>query len=188
MLIQRWTLARREIGGEGAVTGTIPDIYVGMANIHKPEFDETRDREGFRALRARIGRQMGTRDLGASLWEIPPGEAAYPYHYHLAEEELIVVLAGTLRLRTTDGWSTLEEGDIASFPVGEAGGHQVVNGGAETARMLAISTQRPDVVIYPDSGKLGAFERLPQGGGLYKLFRLDDEVDYWRDETPPDRP
>lgn len=24
--------------------------------------------------------------IGASLWELPPGEAAYPYHYHLAEE------------------------------------------------------------------------------------------------------
>ena len=30
--------------------------------------------------------------LGLSLWELPPGEAAYPYHYHLAEEELVFVL------------------------------------------------------------------------------------------------
>jgi hypothetical protein len=53
--------------------------------------------------------------------------------------------------------------------------------------VLAVSTQKPDVVIYPDSGKLGAFERVPEGGGLYKLFRMDDEVDYWEGETPPER-
>jgi uncharacterized cupin superfamily protein len=156
-----------------------------MANIYKPDFDEPRDRDGFRAQRARIGRQVGTRDLGASLWEIPPGEAAYPYHYHLAEEELIVVLSGRLRLRTSEGWTSLDAGDVVAFPAGEEGAHQIANGGAEAARVLSLSTQKPDVVIYPDSGKLGAFERVPEGGGLYKLFRLDDEVDYWEGETPP---
>jgi uncharacterized cupin superfamily protein len=156
-----------------------------MTNIYRPDFDESRDRDGFRALRARLGRQVGTRDLGASLWEIPPGEAAYPYHYHLAEEELIVVLKGRLRLRTPDGWTQLEEGDVVSFRAGEEGGHQLFNDGTDTARVLSVSTQKPDVVIYPDSEKLGAFERIPEGGGLYKLFRLDDEVDYWEGETPP---
>jgi len=158
-----------------------------VANIYEPDFDEARDRDGFRAQRARIGRQVGTRDIGASLWEIPPGEAAYPYHYHLAEEELIVVLKGQLRLRTPEGWTQLAEGDVVSFRTGDEGGHQIVNDGAEPARVLALSTQKSDVVIYPDSGKLGAFERIPEGGGLYKLFRLDDEVDYWDGETPPER-
>jgi uncharacterized cupin superfamily protein len=157
-----------------------------MANIYKPDFDEPRDRDGFRVSRARIGRQLGTRDLGASLWEIPPGEAAYPYHYHLAEEELIVVLSGRLRLRTPDGWASLDEGDVASFPVGEGGAHQLVNDGAEPARVLSLSTQSgSEICVYPDSGKLGAFDDRPDGDGLYKLFMLDDEVDYWEGETPP---
>jgi uncharacterized cupin superfamily protein len=159
-----------------------------MTNIYNPDFDEPRERDGFRVRRARIGRQAGTRDLGASLWEIPPGQAAYPYHWHLAEEELIVVLEGTLRLRAPAGWTRLERGDVVSFPVGEQGGHQVLNDGTAPALMLALSTQRPDVVIYPDSGKLGAFERRPEGGGLYELFKLDDAVDYWEGEEPPEPP
>jgi uncharacterized cupin superfamily protein len=158
-----------------------------MANIYDPEFDELRDRDGFRVRRARLGRQAGTRDLGASLWEIPPGEAAYPYHWHLAEEELLVVIEGSLRLRTPEGWSRLERGDVISFPVGEGGGHQVANDGEETAVMLALSTQRPDIVVYPDSGKIGVFERRPEGGGLYELFRIADAVDYWEGEQPPSR-
>src|SRR4029450_8264851 len=102
-------------------------------NIYKPEFDEPREQDGFRARRARLGRQAGSRDLGASLWEIPPGEAAYPYHWHAGEEEMIVVLAGTLRLRNPDGWRTLGAGELVSFRVGEEGAHQLVNDGPETA-------------------------------------------------------
>lgn len=56
-------------------------------------------------------------------------------------------------------------------------------------RFLAFSTNgEPEIVMYPDSGKLGVFERLPQGGGLYKLFRLEDEVGYWDGEEPPTSP
>lgn len=55
-----------------------------MANIDKPNFDEPREREGFRARRARIGHQLGTERIGISLWELPPGQKAYPYHFHLA--------------------------------------------------------------------------------------------------------
>jgi uncharacterized cupin superfamily protein len=157
-----------------------------VANIHEPKFDEPRDRDGFRARRARIGRQLGTRDLGLSLWEIPPGEAAYPYHYHLAEEELIIVISGRLRLRTPEGSRELAAGDVVSFPVGEEGAHQLVNDDAEPARILSMSTQSgSEICVYPDSGKLGAFDDRPDGNGLYKIFKLEDEVDYWEGETPP---
>ncbi len=37
-----------------------------------------------------------------SLWEVPPGETAYPYHFHLAEEEVLVVLNGAPLLRDPD--------------------------------------------------------------------------------------
>jgi hypothetical protein len=54
-------------------------------------------------------------------------------------------------------------------------------------RFLAFSTSgEPHVVIYPDSGKLGAFERLPAGGGgLQAMFRLGDAVDYYDGERAP---
>ncbi|HTI32775.1 MAG TPA: hypothetical protein VL422_03800 [Miltoncostaea sp.] len=83
-----------------------------LPNIDRPVWDEPRERDGFRARRARIGRRLGTERLGVSLWEVPPGEAAYPYHLHLAEEELIVVLEGSPSLRTPDGWRRLERGDL----------------------------------------------------------------------------
>ena len=157
-----------------------------MANINDPQFDEAREQPGFRCARARLGRQAGSERLGLSLWELPPGEAAYPYHFHYADEELVVVLAGAPSLRTPDGWRELNDGEVVAFPRGDRGGHQLVNRTAEIVRFLSFSTSgEPDIVIYPDSGKLGAFERLPDGGGLRALFRLSDTVDYHDGEQPP---
>jgi uncharacterized cupin superfamily protein len=128
-----------------------------MANLNDPLWDDDRHGEGFTRRRARIGRQLGAERLGLSMFEVEPGQAAYPYHYHLGEEELLVILEGRL-----------------------------VNRGGETVRFLAISTSgMPDVVLYPDSGKLGAFERRPEGGGLYELYRRSDAVDYLDGEKPP---
>ena len=157
-----------------------------MPNLNDPDFDEPRDVEGFRARRARVGRQLGSEKLGASVWEVPAGQAAYPYHFHLAEEELLVVLEGTPSLRTTDGWRELAAGEVVAFPRGEEGGHQIWNRTDSTVRFIAFSTQPgPDIVMYPDSNKLGAFERRPEGGGVYELFRLADAVEYHEGEQPP---
>lgn len=157
-----------------------------MVNINDPLYDEPREHPGFLASRARLGRQAGSERLGLSMWEVPPGEAAYPYHHHLAEEELVLVLHGAPSLRTPDGWRELAEGEVVAFPRGERGAHQLVNRTGETVRFLAFSTSgEPDVVMYPDSGKLGAFERLPDGGGLRAMFRMSDTVDYHDGEQPP---
>jgi uncharacterized cupin superfamily protein len=159
-----------------------------MPNINAPEFDEPREQEGFRARRARLGHQHGSELLGASLWEIDPGEAAYPYHAHLAEEELLVILEGRPSLRTPSGWREVEEGETLWFPRGEDGAHQLVNRTDGLVRFLAFSTQLgPDVVLQPDSGKVGAFERRPRGGGLRLWFHPGDAVGYYDGEAPPSR-
>jgi uncharacterized cupin superfamily protein len=157
-----------------------------VANLNDPDYDEPREQEGFRARRARIGHQLGTERLGVSLWEVPAGQAAYPYHYHLAEEELVLVLEGEPTLRTPEGSRRLREGEICSFPAGERGAHQLVNQTEGTVRLMALSTHGdPDIVIYPDSGKLGVAERLPDGSGLHRFFHLSDAVDYYDGEQPP---
>ena len=138
-------------------------------------------------MRSRLARQAGSERLGLSLWEVPPGEAAYPFHYHYTEEELVVVLQGRPSLRTPDGWRQLEQGEVVAFPRGEAGGHQLVNRTEHTVRFLALSTSGdPDVVVYPDSQKLGAYERRPDGSGLRTMFRIGDAVDYYDGERSPD--
>ena len=157
-----------------------------MVNIEHPQFDEPRDGEGFTCSRARISRQAGAERLGVSLWEVPPGQGAYPYHAHLTEEELVIVLEGRPSLRTPAGWRELEQGDVVSFLRGEQGAHQIVNRTGAPIRFLAFSTNgEPDIVLQLDSGKIGAFERRPAGGGLRVWFRREDEVGYYDGESAP---
>ena len=150
-----------------------------VASIAAPDFDEVREHPGFNCRRARLGRQVGSEKLSMSLWELPAGEAAYPYHFHLAEEEIVVLLEGTPSLRTPEGWRGMEEGEVVSFLVGEDGAHQIVNRTEETVRFLAISNQQPDIVVRPDSRSLSVVERRPEGGGLSQHFSMDDGAGYF---------
>ena len=155
-----------------------------MPNVYRPTFEEGERPEGFRSRRARIGYELGTELIGCSLWQLPAGEAAYPYHFHYADEELVIVLSGRPTLRTPEGTRELEEGEALRFPLGEQGAHQIVNRSEEPVTFLAVSSHgRPDVVVYPDSDKIGVGERLPQGGGLRAFFKRGDRVGYFEGES-----
>jgi uncharacterized cupin superfamily protein len=157
-----------------------------VPNVYRPEFEEGERPEGFRSRRARIGYDLGLELIGCSLWELPAGEAAYPYHFHYADEELVIVLRGRPTLRTPDGERELEEGEALRFALGEEGAHQLINRSDEDATFLAVSSHgRPDVIVYPDADKIGVGERLPRGGGLRAYFRRSDQVGYFDGETPP---
>src|ERR1700710_1420239 len=156
-----------------------------MANIQRPEFEPGERPEGFRSRRARIGYELGTELIGCSLWELPAGEAAYPYHFHYADEELVIVLSGRATLRTPEGVRELEQGKALRFGLGEEGAHQIINRSEEPVTLLAVSSHgRPDVVVYPDSDKIGVGERLPHGGRLRGFFNGRDGVGYFDGESP----
>lgn len=128
-----------------------------MGNVTEPRWEAEQDQGPFRWRRARVGRQAGARELGASVFEVPPGSSTFPLHAHHANEELLVVLAGQPTLRTIDGERTLAEGDVVSFPTGRAGAHRIDNSADSPARVLIVSTMiGPDVVEHVDSEKVYA--------------------------------
>ena len=101
---------------------------------------------------APVGVQAGAQELAANVYELDPGAVGSPLHLHHANEELLLVLAGTLSLRGPDGTQLLPAGAVIAFPRGRAGVHSLVNRSDAPVRYLVVSTtNRPDVVEYPDT-------------------------------------
>ncbi len=114
------------------------------------------DPEGFRSGMWRLGPELGAQQTGASVYELPPGQAVCPYHYEYGEEEWVLVLEGRPSLRTPEGTRQLEPFELVFFPRGPAGAHQVRNDSDSTARVLMWSSVLlPTATAYPDSGKVG---------------------------------
>jgi uncharacterized cupin superfamily protein len=116
------------------------------------------DPEGFRSGRFRVGVQLEAKRTGASLYELPPGQAICPYHYEYGEEEWVLVIEGRPSLRTPEGTERLQPLDVAFFPMGPAGAHQLRNDTDATARVLMWSTVvHPTATAYPDSDKVAVW-------------------------------
>jgi uncharacterized cupin superfamily protein len=115
--------------------------------------------------------------IGATLYEIAPGDTGGMYHFHHGAEELLVVLRGRPMLRTPDGERELTEGEVVHFPVGPAGAHQFINRTAEPIRyMVASNRPSPESVEYPDTRQLSvmAFTESQFGGRLWDIRTLEE--------------
>jgi uncharacterized cupin superfamily protein len=135
-----------------------------VPNIHEPEWDAQRDVPPYTWSRAQLGRQAGSRDLGASLFEVPAGASSFPIHIHHHNEELLVVLQGTPTLRTLDGERVLATGEVVAFPAGRGGAHAIDNRGDTTARWLVVSTMRsPEINEFPEAGTFWVRDYAPGG-------------------------
>jgi uncharacterized cupin superfamily protein len=133
-----------------------------MTNIFEPDWDVEIERTPYRWRRAQIGRHAGSEQLGASVFEVAPGASTFPLHAHHANEELIIVLAGHLVLRSLEGERELADGDVAACPRGTRGAHRLDNRTDEPARVLIVSTMNaPEINEFPDSGLLWARTYAP---------------------------
>jgi uncharacterized cupin superfamily protein len=122
-------------------------------NVIQPEWDHEMPDAPFRARALRAGAHAGARELGATLYELDAGGAISPYHFHHANEELLIVLSGSPEIRTPGGARRVPTGAVLAFPRGDDGAHAVTNPGPEPARMLFISTMNfPDVAEHVDTG------------------------------------
>jgi uncharacterized cupin superfamily protein len=140
---------------------------------------QVNDRDGFAFRRKRLGAAVGAKGLGVSWFEIQPGKKAFPFHYHLANDEAVFVLEGEGVLRSGEEETPLRAGDYVAFVPGPPG-HQIINRSQGPLRYLAISTMRePEVAVYPDSKKVGVLSRAH---GMSSVHRQGDAVDYYEGE------
>jgi uncharacterized cupin superfamily protein len=150
-------------------------------SLADPTFEQDpEDPEGFRAGLFRPGPRLGASESGASLYELPPGQAICPYHYEYGEEEWVLALEGRPSVRTPEGTEQLEPLDLVFFPKGPEGAHQVRNDTDDTVRVLMWSTiVTPSATAYPDSDKVGVWTGIKPEN---LMVRRSSDVDYYDGE------
>ena len=142
----------------------------------------------FGATVARVGEPLGLKGLGAMFVTVEPGKRAYPFHNHLGNDEMFVILEGEGTYRYGDGEHPVQAGDVCGAPRGGPDtAHQLINTGSSTLKYIGISTSNdPDVAEYPDSGKFAAMAIAPgkdfMHAHLKVIARREDGRDYWEGE------
>jgi uncharacterized cupin superfamily protein len=157
-----------------------------VLNLDEVVFDDVEENRLYTSSRGTIGARIGARDLGYNLTVLPPGKAQCPFHCHHGEEELFFILEGEGELRFGDERHPIRAHDVIACPTGgPETAHQIINTGQTIMRYLAVSTVADlEVCEYPDSGKILVSAREPGPGRLRKMFRAEDDVDYYdREET-----
>lgn len=160
---------------------TKPVINVSDAKVHSGASGEH-----FAYTMSELARAVGGRAIGANLTRVPAGKAAFPLHHHRANEEHFFILSGAGVLRVgAETWPVKPHDYIVNLPGGADLAHQLINTGSEDLVYLAISTsQLPEVVGYPDSGKTGvriAADMTPESRFLVS-DAARNSVGYWDGE------
>jgi uncharacterized cupin superfamily protein len=139
------------------------------------------DPQGYAAGSNRFGASIGAARLGATLYELGPGESVCPYHYE-SEEEWLLVLQGEVTLRHPEGEDVLRPGDVTAFPSGPGGAHKTTNHGTATARMVMFSTNDPiGYTVYPDSNKISVWTDSSDPEDEVRV-RRGENLDYYDGE------
>ena len=129
----------------------------GTPNVFADDWDATDDWSGGGVKSTRL--VEGGPELGASVYELGPGNST-AYHFHHGSEELLIVLHGRPTLRTPDGERQLAEGEAVHFALGPDGAHGLRNDTDTPVRFVVAGIRvSPEVVEYPDAGKVTAQAR-----------------------------
>ena len=112
----------------------------------------------------RLGPAAALEDFGAAHVTLEPGGISSQRHWHEAEDEVVIMIAGEAVLIEEGEETRLRAGDIAAFPKGLANGHHLVNRSDKPCVFVAIGKPAAGDCHYPDvdlrlDGATGRFTR-----------------------------
>ena len=99
----------------------------------------------------RLGEAGGLTQFGVNLVMLEPGALSSLRHWHLAEDEFVMVTEGICTMVTDAGATEMRPGDCAAFPAGQPNGHHFINRTDRPARFLVVGSKAPrEVATYSD--------------------------------------
>ena len=99
----------------------------------------------------RLGAAGGLTQFGVNLVRLEPGALSSLRHWHLNEDEFVMVTAGECALVQDAGETVMRVGDCAAFLAGNPDGHHFINRTAAVSEFLVVGTRaREEVATYSD--------------------------------------
>ena len=164
------------------------DNDVPILNLDQLEFSDHQQGERFAAHFGLLSRPLGAEKLGYRVNIIPAGKSAWPFHRHLANEEMLFILEGEGTLRLGDERLPLRAGDVVAL-LAEGPAHEVINDSDGYLKYLSVSTmETPEIIEYPDSDKFAVYAGAAPGGdkeerSFEAVVPNGARVDYWDGEA-----
>ena len=98
----------------------------------------------------RLAPPTGLTDFGASHVVLQPGAWSSQRHWHEAEDEMVIMLAGHAVLIDDAGRTPMRPGDVAVFRKNDGNGHHIVNESSAPCTFVAIVRPPVGPCHYPD--------------------------------------
>ena len=142
---------------------------VRTGTIYPPPYDaEVAGRSSLR-----LGDAGGLTQFGVNIVILAPGAKSSLRHWHLNEDEFVMVTQGECTMVTDGGPQVMRVGDCAAFPAGVADGHNFINHTGTEARFLVVGTRaKTEMATYSDVDFI-----VHQDGGVNR-FTYRDGTDW----------
>lgn len=115
----------------------------------------------------------GASQITVAMEVLPPGKQANQSHYHLLEEEHVLVLEGAMTVRLGEESYEVGAGHYVCFPAGQRVGHSLFNHSAQPCRYLVLGNpQAHDVIVFPETARVSV--KLTG-----ESYRKSQPMDYW---------
>jgi uncharacterized cupin superfamily protein len=132
-----------------------------------------------------LSEYAGAKQITVCMEVLAPGKQANQQHYHMLEEEHVLVLEGSMTVRLGDKSYEVAAGHYVCFPAGQKVGHALINHTLEPCRYLILGNPQPhDVAVFTETGRVSV--KLTGEG-----YRRAETLEYWegvRDELGLSRP
>ncbi|WP_027259320.1 cupin domain-containing protein [Leisingera aquimarina] len=107
-----------------------------------------------------LGDPGGLTQYGVNIVRLEPGAASSLRHYHMEQDEFVMVTEGTCTLIDDQGAHEMLPGDCAAFAAGDENGHHLVNRSDKPAAFLVVGTRTPsETGFYSDLDMMVKFAR-----------------------------
>lgn len=146
-------------------------VPVKTGTIYPPPYDaEVKGRSSLR-----LGDAGGLTQFGVNIVILAPGAKSSMRHWHLHEDEFVMIMQGACTMMQDAGPVIMRVGDCAAFPAGKPDGHCFINHTDIEARFLVVGSKASaEVATYSDIDL-----QVHQAGGVSR-FTYKDGTEYRR--------